>query len=173
MSKCVNCQKEINNIEAFCLTCHEEVLEYAKNQITDLETKLAKSEKKYEDRKQFCISEIRFQIEIINNLLEENEQLRQQLAENESKRKSLEEKIKWLSEENEECFIDGQKYNELREQKDKEIAKLKQSQKQFAIEELERVQVQCQFDITFADYEQEQRLYDYINNRIKSLKGEK
>lgn len=54
-----------------------------------------------------------------------------------------------------------------------EIKQLKQSQKQLAIEELERVQVQCQFDITFADYEQEQRLYDYINNQIKSLKGEK
>ena len=52
------------------------------------------------------------------------------------------------------------------------LEKLKQSQNKKAIEELERVQVQCQFDITFADYEQEQRLYDYINNRIKELKGE-
>ena len=29
----------------------------------------------------------------------------------------------------------------------------------------------CQFSITFADYKQEQRLYDYINDRIKELKG--
>ena len=48
---------------------------------------------------------------------------------------------------------------------------LKQAQNKKAIEELEGLQVQCQFDITFADYEQEQRLYDYINDRIKELKG--
>lgn len=48
------------------------------------------------------------------------------LKESESKRKSLEEKIKFLTEEIEECFVDGQKYNELREQKDKEIQQLKQ-----------------------------------------------
>ena len=48
------------------------------------------------------------------------------LEDTESKRKILEEKVKWLSEENEECFVDGQKYNELREQKDKEIQELKQ-----------------------------------------------
>ena len=48
MSKCVNCLKEINEKEVFCLTCHEEVLECAKNQISDLEAKLAKSEKERE-----------------------------------------------------------------------------------------------------------------------------
>lgn len=52
--------------------------------------------------------------------------LMSKLAECESKRKSLEEKVKCLSEENEECFVDGQKYNELREQKDKENQQLKQ-----------------------------------------------
>ena len=46
MSKCVNCLKEINEKEVFCLTCHEEVLECAKNRIADLEAKLAESEKK-------------------------------------------------------------------------------------------------------------------------------
>ena len=58
-------------------------------------------------------------------------------------------------------------------EKEKEIAnqRLKQAQNKKAIEELEGLQVQCQFDITFADYEQEQRLYDYINDRIKELKG--
>ena len=48
---------------------------------------------------------------------------------------------------------------------------LKQAQNKKAIEELEGLQVQCQFSITFADYTQEQRLYDYINDRIKELKG--
>lgn len=58
-------------------------LEECHKVIADLEAKLAKSEKKYEDRKQFCISEIRSQMEIINNLLEENEQLKLQLKEKE------------------------------------------------------------------------------------------
>lgn len=52
--------------------------------------------------------------------------LEAKLAESESKRKSLEEKVKFLTEEIKECFVDGQKYNELREQKDKEIQELKQ-----------------------------------------------
>ena len=54
--------------------------------------------------------------------------LEAKLAESESKRKSLEEKIKFLTEETEENFVDGQKYNELKEQlaeKDKEIEQLK------------------------------------------------
>ena len=54
-----------------------------------------------------------------------------------------------------------------------ENEQLKQSQNKKAIEELEGLQVQCQFSITFADYKQEQMLYDYINDRIKELKGEK
>lgn len=39
--------------------------------------------------------------------------LKAKLAESESKRKSLEEKIKFLTEETEENFVDGQKYNQL------------------------------------------------------------
>ncbi len=45
MSKCVNCLKEINEKEAFCLTCHEEVLECAKNQIAELEEQLKNARK--------------------------------------------------------------------------------------------------------------------------------
>lgn len=48
MSKCVNCLKEINEKEVFCLTCHEEVLGCAKNQIANLEAKLAVCEKSKE-----------------------------------------------------------------------------------------------------------------------------
>lgn len=91
-------------------------------------------------------------------LQEENQQLKQQLS-----LKMEELHIAYCGIENVKT-----KNGNLKE----EIKQLKQSQKQLAIEELERVQVQCQFDITFADYEQEQRLYDYINNQIKSLKGE-
>jgi predicted RNase H-like nuclease (RuvC/YqgF family) len=40
----------------------------------------------------------------------------------------------------------------------------------FAIEQLEKVKTQCEFSITFASYEQEQRLYAFIDNQIKELK---
>lgn len=63
---------------------------------------------------------------IIRSFTNKISDLEAKLEESESKRKILEEKVKWLSEENEECFVDGQKYNELREQKDKEIQDLKQ-----------------------------------------------
>ena len=53
-------------------------------------------------------------------LLEQKDQriaeLEAKLTESESKRKSLEEKVKFLTEETEENFIDGQKYNELKQQ---------------------------------------------------------
>ena len=42
--------------------------------------------------------------------------LEAKLVESESKRKSLEEKIKFLTEETEENFVDGQKYNQLKHQ---------------------------------------------------------
>ena len=42
--------------------------------------------------------------------------LKAKLVESESKRKSLEEKIKFLTEETEENFVDGQKYNQLKHQ---------------------------------------------------------
>lgn len=97
--------------------------------------------------------------------------MKEQLTENESKRKSLEEKVKWLSEENEECSIDGQKYNELREQKDKEIEKLKQTQKQLAISELEKLKEnswQSATDIScLLDYTE---LAKIIDSQIKELK---
>ena len=53
-------------------------------------------------------------------LLEHKDQqisdLETKLVESESKRKSLEEKIKFLTEETEENFVDGQKYNQLKQQ---------------------------------------------------------
>ena len=51
------------------------------DKIADLEAKLAESKRKYEDRKKFCIIETRSLTEIINNLLEENNQLKRQLVE--------------------------------------------------------------------------------------------
>ena len=89
--------------------------------------------------------------------------------------KELEEQEKFFFDYRDRCQLE-----EYQRWADKEITKLnkenqqlKQSQNKKAIEELEGLQVQCQFSITFADYTQEQRLYDYINDRIKELKGEK
>ena len=110
--------------------------------------------------------------------IEQRKDLEAKLAESESKRKSLEEKVKFLTEEIEECFVDGQKYNELREQKDKEIAKLKQSQKQLVIEKLEKIK--NYFDDSNDDKYNEsegwiitnRNVVNYINSQIKELKGE-
>lgn len=91
---------------------------------------------------------------LVNELKQKNQQLKQQLEETKQNC-------------NYQVMLMCQKENILLNQQ------LKQAQNKKAIEELEGLQVQCQFDITFADYKQEQRLYDYINDRIKELKGEK
>lgn len=157
--------------------------------IKDLETKLAESEKKYEDRKRFCINETRSQMEIINNLLEENEQLKQQLRENivllEGLRKFEEEKKDMAR----------KRVYELKQQlaeKEKEITKLKsdnhtlisenayleadvfelnclknqasQAKTDFAIEQLEKVKERIQEDFDYDD------LMYWLNKQIKELK---
>lgn len=48
--------------------------------------------------------------------------------------------------------------------------KLSELQNQKAIEMLEKVKAQCEFDISFACDEQEQRLYDFIDQQIELLK---
>lgn len=60
----------------------------------ELNNKLEESKKKYENRKQFCISETRSQTELINCLLEENQQLKHQL--HDLPKKIVEEIIKEL-----------------------------------------------------------------------------
>ena len=101
MRKCVNCLKEINEKEAFCLTCHEEVLECAKNRIADLEAKLAEKQKENatleamlaenaNDRKtmqEFKIGEDEYDLtdeDARNSLCWEVEELKQQLAKKET-----------------------------------------------------------------------------------------
>ena len=71
------------------------------------------TKKEYYPSNQTILEIINKQDKRIKELEEENQQLKQQLAESESKRKSLEEKIKFLTEETEENFVDGQKYNQL------------------------------------------------------------
>lgn len=62
----------------------------------------------------------------------------------------LQEKEKWLSEEKEQCFIDGQKYNELREQKDKEIEELQKQLKSQPKEIVEKIKKE--FDARKLEY---------------------
>ena len=69
---------------------------------------------------EFNISNFNDEARIIANGIDRYEKhiadLETKLAESESKRKSLEEKIKFLTEETEENFVDGQKYNQLKHQ---------------------------------------------------------
>ena len=78
-----------------------------------LKKQLAESEKQCQECKHL---NKKIELNIKNKLINENQQLEQQLKESESKRKSLEEKIKFLTEETEENFVDGQKYNQLKHQ---------------------------------------------------------
>lgn len=105
-------------------------------------------------------------IDLLNKLDKQITELKKQLGE---KEKTIQDLIKAQEFLERSCsyqmLLDTQKENILLKQQ------LKQVQNKKAIEELEGLQVQCQFSITFADYTQEQRLYDYINDRIKELKG--
>lgn len=118
--------------------------------------------------------------------------LEAKLAESESKRKSLEEKVKFLTEETEENFVDGQKYNELKQQlaeKDKEIEYQEsmkilavKNQNQKAIEQLEKVNevltdtiievTENEFNTDKLCYLEEisSRFYDKIQQQINELK---
>ena len=71
-----------------------------------------------EDRCDFAIKEdnISFEYASIDDKDKTIADLKAKLVESESKRKSLEEKIKFLTEETEENFVDGQKYNQLKHQ---------------------------------------------------------
>lgn len=106
-------------------------------------------------------------VELLDEKDEKITNLEAKLAESESKRKILEEKVKWLSEENEECFVDGQKYNELREQKDKEIQDLKQqlAESERKLEEYKK----CNCKECMTDYEKNlnQIIDKYLNENIK------
>ena len=96
-----NCLKSSEPLYGRC--CEK----FLRDKIKDLEAKLAESEKKYEDRKQFCINETRCQMEIINNLLEENNEIKQQLAEKEKEIKYLTKQAKKLNNEAQKYFEDA------------------------------------------------------------------
>ena len=112
MSKCVNCLKEINEKEVFCLTCHEKVLEYAKQQIVELEEEL----KNYKlCRCVDCSTEYEKGLETsIDELENENQQLKQQL--HDLPKKIVEEIRKWGHKHfnwvGDGTGYDGQDYNE-------------------------------------------------------------
>ena len=193
MSKCVNCLKEINEKEVFCLTCHEEVLECAKNRIADLEAKLAESEKKaskkndeswdlYLSLKQFysrlgveAYADDKIQdvaVKELNRLLNENEELKQQLAEKDKV-------IETILKENEELVIKHNVYNwGDKIQKDKvysltgeALELLINRQNQKAIEQLEKVKENIHYLLSF-DYNLLSKVNEQFDNQIVELKKE-
>lgn len=83
--------------------------------------------------------------------------LQSQLAEKDKEIERLNKLIKKLNNE-------AQKYYE--------DAYCNDCQNQKAIEQLEKVKTQCEFKISFACDEQEQRLYEFIDQQINELKGE-
>lgn len=93
--------------------CAVDLLNQQDKQIKELEEEL-------DDAKRDYIPKLEFGLQRANKMgrdaEKENQKLKQQLVASESKRKILEEKVKCLFEENEECFVDGQKYNELKQQ---------------------------------------------------------
>lgn len=128
MSKCVNCLKETNEKEVFCITCHEEVLECAKNQISDLEAKLAEKEfahNSYFEKAEATMSFLQQQFNEKGKIEEQLGELKEQLAKEQkhisrlkNMNKSHDEAVGRLTEEN----------NQLKQQlaeKDKEIEQLK------------------------------------------------
>lgn len=124
----------------------------------DKEIKTLKT--KFEDRKKFCISQVKCQQDLINKLLEENQQLKQQLSDEEKAHDLC------IDSFNEEC-------EKLRKQIKFEIEareKFKQSQNQKAIEELEKV---IDFIRNADKTPQYWDIGQFISNKIKDLKGSK
>lgn len=81
-------ESETDNKALICdyesrITKHQELMSWLEHDNEQLKHQLAESEKKYEDRKQFCINEIDSQMDLINNLLKENTELQQKLNEKE------------------------------------------------------------------------------------------
>ena len=116
--------------------------------------------------------------------------LEAKLAESESNRKSLEEKVKFLTEEKEENFVDGQKYNELKQQLAEKTLTIEQINKafienrslwkgkyeqahqdkiDFAIEQLEKVKEFV--NEIYGEYSASITT-NFIDNQINELKGE-
>lgn len=124
--------------------------------IADLEAKLAESEKKVDEFHDKLLDEIQNKVDreveltnCLNNVVDERDQLKQQLAEKEK------ESLKY--------------FNEYRAWKEK-CELLEQDQNQTAIAELEKV---VEF---IKEYPHEPRYWDiasYIDQQIKELKGDK
>ena len=122
------------------------------NEVANLEAKLEASERKYEGRKQFCISEIRSQMKIINNLLEENNQLEQQLAEYEKFKK--ENNINNLKELQYNIDMCGAYHKDCEE-----------LERQLAEKEKELKRIKKNWELSKG---QQRRLYDSLKSRCKN-----
>lgn len=158
----------------FCAKCYQEIFgETDKDRkISDLEAKLAESEEKCKKAYQEGLLQKQFDKDM------EIEQLKQQLAESEKKNEyfadrvekynKLVEKYNNLKEEVDSNFVDGQKYNELREQKDKEIQELKQqlAEKTLTIEQINKAFIENR-SLWKGKYEQSNQ--DKISFAVKQL----
>ena len=92
--------------------------------------------------------------------------LKAKLVESESKRKSLEEKVKFLTEETEENFVDGQKYNELKQQlaeKEKEISEY--------IKIVDDLHKQLSDKCDFCDKTKDQDKISFALEQLEKVKG--
>ena len=155
-------------IQPIEITCLINLLNQQSKQTTELKNKLAKQSEWIENNKnkaKNCAIQMNNQAKEITRLKQSNKDLMRVICNTKRERAK---KGREICKANNYIVAKDKQIPELQ----KENQQLKQSQKQLAIEELEKLKAQCQFDITFADYEQEQRLYDYIDKQIKSLKGE-
>jgi DNA repair exonuclease SbcCD ATPase subunit len=166
---------QLNNMEMW--------LNQDKETIADLESKLTESEDNYNDIKELNIEQFYSLTEMIKILQDENIDLKQQLAEKDQTIKSLQEINQSLGQT---CNNDAKEIDRLNKllaeeknrnkklnheaQKYYEDAYCNDFQNEKAIAELEKV---VEF---IKEYPHEPRYWDitsYINQQIKSLKGEK
>lgn len=142
--------KQIADIEAKILKFAHRISDQ-NEEILELKQQLAESERKYEDRKQFCITETRSLTEIINNLLEENTHLNNQLFDKEK------EETKRMEDFEKRC----QEYYSTDEYK-----------RDFAIAELEKVLCFMRQKDSMGFSPSFRKIKEQIREQIKTMKGE-
>ena len=154
---CLHCEMECDGkwLETEIEMYKEDLLKKQSDKIADLEAKLSESERKYEDRKRFCIIENRSLTEIINNLLEENNELKQQLAE---KEKEIE-------------YQESMKILAVKNQNQTAIAELeKAKEKVLKIDKTEIKTLENGYSTLYVDRPE---IITIIDQQIAELKGEK
>lgn len=169
-SCCQDLEHCINGKEPLKINC---AIHYFKDKIANLETKLAESEKKVDEFHDKLLDEIQNKVDreveltnCLNNVVDERDQLKQQLAEKEQL-------IEFYIKSGKEQCDEINKINHNALIKAEEIDRLTQSQNQTAIAELEKVK-----RVIDASVRDDHIIWDFdikahIDQQIKSLKGEK